>query len=236
MRPLFAVLLMLALALGLGSPRAADADPGIELLPRRIVFGVGQADAELVMVNRTLRPLTFHITFERLRMDVRGNWSVAAAAAEGEEFADELVRLAPRRGEIAPGGLQIVRLQRFATPAGDEARAHVAVHFTAGGGGSVVNIPVLVKARPNAAAEVSAVRWVTPEAVEVVIARRGSTTVYGSVELDWLRPDGGREPAHRREVAVYPPLNERIVTVAVAPKGEGWLLRARYQYAESIAP
>lgn len=226
----------IALWLGsLGMARPANADPAIELLPRRVVFGVGQNDAELVMINRSARPVTFSIELERLRMDALGRWSAVTAATDGEQFADKIVRLAPRRAQVAPGGAQVIRLQRFKTPAGDEARAHVSMHITSPGGVAVVKIPLIVKVRPNAEAKVRSVRWVSPSAVEVVIERQGSTSVYGAVVLDWLRPDGGHEPADRRDIAVYPPLQERIVTLAVLPRGEGWRLRARYLYADSVS-
>lgn len=218
----------IALLLLIGGAPLARGDEGLVLFPRRIVLEVDERESQVSLVNLSAEPVRFEAALERLRMDEYGAWSTVAVALPGELFADDIVRFAPRRGEVPPNTTQVIRFQRLGVPHGAEARAHVAIAITKDDDMTVIRLPLLVKRRPDALARVRALRWSEPEAVEVLLEREGTTTAYGAVELEWVRSDGRTEACQRRDVAIYPPFAQRIVLLAVQPRSSEWSLRARF--------
>ena len=95
--------------LQLDSPVAAA--PGDLLIsPVRVILEGRQRSAELTLVNRGEDTSTYRIEVENRRMLEDGRFENADRARDGELFADQMIRYAPRRITLEPGTPQTIRV------------------------------------------------------------------------------------------------------------------------------
>ncbi len=99
-----------AALVGLSALSPAPAAGEVLIAPTRVVLERGERSAELVVVNKGDEEAAFRISVENRRMLEDGSMEAAAEALAGELFADELVRYAPRRVILPPGGRQTIRV------------------------------------------------------------------------------------------------------------------------------
>ena len=84
-------------------PNQAVAGPGDLLVtPTRVVLEGRERSAELTLVNRGQERTTYRITLENRRMDAQGKFSEIDTPKDGELFAQNLIRYAPRRVTLEP--------------------------------------------------------------------------------------------------------------------------------------
>ncbi|MEM6899755.1 MAG: hypothetical protein AAF583_08300 [Pseudomonadota bacterium] len=88
----------------------APAESEVLIAPTRIVLERGERSAELVIVNKGDEEAAFRVSIENRRMLENGSLELAEDREEGELFAIDHVRYAPRRVILEPGGKQTIRV------------------------------------------------------------------------------------------------------------------------------
>jgi hypothetical protein len=79
--------------------------------PTRIVLEGKDRTAEVTLMNRSNKTLTYALKLVNFRMTETGEMESVDKAAEGEYFADSMIRFTPRRVVFEPNQAQVVRLQ-----------------------------------------------------------------------------------------------------------------------------
>ena len=208
----------LAAATLLLAASAARAD--LMLFPTRIVFDKNQRAAQIELINRGRAPETYRISLVNRRMTEDGEIKSADSAEPGEQFADAMLRYAPRQVTIAPGSSQTVRmlLRKPADLASGEYRSHLQFDRVAdatpdssiegeadANGGKVgvvitaligASIPVIVRQGETEAHVTLAELAFQPATADVgsslafQIQRDGNRSVYGDLAVTFT-PRGG---------------------------------------------
>jgi hypothetical protein len=211
------------------------------IAPTRVVLEKNERSAELVLVNRSSEEAAYRISLENRRMLKDGSLTAATEAGDGELFADDIVRYAPRRLLMAPGGRQTVRvsattaglepgeyrshLRVMAAPTSAGRRLEAAASQVTADGISIdliairsLTIPVIVRVG-ELGAEVSlegAGFAQTQDAEPTLVARltrKGNRSSYGDLHV-YL--DGSDEPVFAaRGIAIYTPNEERDVILPI---------------------
>lgn len=105
----------------------ALAQGGLTVTPTRIFFE-GRKRSDLVtLINTSSTAATYRISFKNMRMLEDGSYEDIEEPAEGELFADGMIRYSPRQVTLEPGASQIIRLL-LRKPAGlvaGEYRSHL---------------------------------------------------------------------------------------------------------------
>lgn len=213
--------------------------------PTRVVFDGNTRTAQIDVINSGTETMTYRISVIRRRMNETGEFVPAVDAADGERYADEMIRFSPRQVVVPPGGTQAVRLQlrKPAALENGEYRSHLLFQALPPVGPSVdkradaapaveskdldiqlvavysVSIPLIVRQGPTSA-EV-AVRDVAMhgDAVTFALDRKGTRSVYGDLVVS-LRGARGAERviARANGIAVYTPNASRRVRIPVKPE------------------
>ncbi|MEM7492331.1 MAG: molecular chaperone [Pseudomonadota bacterium] len=225
---------LMATTIALTGP-AASAE--LMIAPTRIVLEKGERSAELVLVNKGAEQGAYRIGLENRRMLLNGSMEAIEEAREGEYFASDFVRFAPRRAVLEPEGRQSIRIS--ANTSGlepGEYRSHLRImgaptsagrtlsEATSEGGDNIsieliairsITIPVIVRVGDLDAEVVieSAATAPSDEEGETILAvrfqRTGSASTYGDVQV--FVP-GQKEPVYfARGIAIYTPNTERDV-------------------------
>lgn len=208
--------------------------------PTRVVFDGNTRTAQIDVINSGAETMTYRISVIRRRMTETGEMVAVESAADGERFADEMIRYSPRQVVVPPGGSQAVRLQ-LRKPAGLEDgeyrshllfqalppadRARTASPSPSGNDLQIeltavysVSIPLIV--RHGATAAEVAIRDVAvqDQAVTFTLDRKGTRSVYGDliVSLHGARAQE-RVLARANGVAVYTPNGSRRVRIPLPP-------------------
>lgn len=238
---------LVALALCLPPIAAAQSGGAGDLLvaPTRVVLEGSTRSAAITLRNVGLKPALYRLSLQHFQMDAEGRITPVEGAAP-EASADALLRFSPRQVLLAPGESQVVRLavQRPAGLAEGEYRSHLTFQAMPDmpsadaeparhEGWSIrlepvygVSIPVIVRhghgdssvAILSSALEPAAGE--SPAALRVTLARSGSESSFGDVEI--VRGTARREEivARVRGVAIWTPNESRAVRVplpATAP-------------------
>jgi hypothetical protein len=244
---------------------SAEASAELLIAPTRVVLEKGERSAELVLVNRSTEEAAYRISLENRRMLENGALEDATEAREGELFADGIVRYAPRRLALEPGGRQTVRvsastaglepgeyrshLRVMAAPTSAGRRLDAAVDDAPGDGISIdliairsLTIPVIVRVG-ELDAEVSLERaglGASPEQSTLVarLRRTGERSVYGDLQV---YSDNAEEPVlTARGIAIYTPNTERDVVLPIPAdlqqRLRGQRVRLAYVSSDPEAP
>lgn len=195
---------------------------------KRIIFEGSKRSEILTLINSTSEPETYRLEWQRFRM---GDGDEALKLVkEGEDiskikFADDMIRFAPRRVTVPPGGSQQVRLllRRPKNLEQGEYRAHLRILKEAAPqpyGEAPADRPAVVLAVQPAISlpvfvrygDLSAQVSINQTKLEKIekglnvsfrLNRQGERSVYG--DLDFTCQDGGEEKILHtvRGIAVY---------------------------------
>ncbi len=230
-------------------PNAAQAQGAGDLVvaPTRVVLEGRKRSEQLALVNKGSESATYRITLINMRMGVDGSMVEISEPAEGETFADRLVRYSPRQVTLAPGASQAVRLiaRKPKDLAPGEYRSHMmfrsvpqvqtqSIENAANQGSSAVLIPVFGIAIPviirhgelNYAVELSNTALIPPAKegdlprLKFDINRTGNRSAFGDLTASVM--SGGDEIVlgQIRRLAVYTPNASRTVTMVLrVPNG-----------------
>ena len=213
--------------------------------PERIIFDGPQRTAEVSMMNRSSKPLTYGISFIQYRMTENGLMKEIAEPGPNELFASPYVRFTPRRVLLEPHEIQTVLLQ-LVKPQGmkdGEYRSHLLCRIlpTAteeegpddGKESKSINIqlipvygisiPVIIRnGALNVTAKLSGLRLAPKEGVVqrtflVTIEREGDCSTFGNLVTEWNAP-GKNEVSvgSLNGIAVYTGNAKRIVSIPLS--------------------
>ena len=82
------------------------------ITPNRVVFEGRKIKEVLNLLNTGKETTTFSVSFVQRRMNADGSFTVITTPDPGQMFADDFLRIYPRRVTLLPGGAQVVMLQR----------------------------------------------------------------------------------------------------------------------------
>lgn len=225
--------------------------------PTRVVIGPNAETAQVNVLNQGSQAATIRVSVVNRHMTRDGRLVKATESRPGERFADSMIRFAPRRFRIPPQGGQTVRIlaRRGQGIEDGEYRSHLTFRVeptsseikTQGDGGkgdSRVNIrlvpvygitiPVIIREGETTATsritDVALERGPEPSqrSIAFTLRRQGNASVYGDVRI--IRLGSGSDAGivtESRGVAVYPPLNQRRVTVPLPAGARGALKGSR---------
>lgn len=219
------------------------------ITPMRIIFEGRATTAEVSLLNRSNKNLSYSLSIVNNRMSLDGSMELIDEEGPGERFASPYLRFTPRRVFLEPGQVQIVRMQlrKPADMEEGEYRSHLsfrvipetdAVGMTDTGAHNNaisikltpiygLSIPVIAR---HGELEAS-VRLSQPEfrhnadpakgELSVVIEREGNRSVYGNLVAHWKAPGTTTVEIGRiNGIAVYTPNAQRAVTMQLtAPEG-----------------
>ena len=108
----FTLFLLIATVLPWVAPSEAWSQSAGDLVvaPTRIVFEGRTRTAQISLLNRGSAAATYRISLINMRMTENGGFKEIDEPAPGEQFADRLIRYAPRQVVLGPGDSQAVRL------------------------------------------------------------------------------------------------------------------------------
>lgn len=225
-------------------PEVAAAEGGNALVfPKRVVFAGRTRSAEVNLVNRSSRPVTYRVELVDRRMTPFGALAEIDPPSADERSARGLLRYAPRQVVVPPESSQKIRLllRKPADLAVGEYRSHllcralpppdagfglaaledgksVAVRLTAL---PAVSIPVIVRhGEVSASARLSDLTFDSEAAPELSfrLDRAGEASIYGDLTASWISPAGGETVVARvKGVAVYATLPAVHLRLALSP-------------------
>jgi len=238
----------------------------VMIAPTRVVLENGERSAELVLVNKGSEEGAFRISLENRRMLLNGSLETAEDAREGELFADDFVRFAPRRALLEPGGRQTIRVSaNTAGLAPGEYRSHLRVmgaptsagrtlaEATGTDGDAIsielialrsLTIPVIVRVGEldaEVTIETAATAPSDEEGESLFVARltrTGERSTYGDLQVF---VQGQAEPVYfARGIAIYTPNTERDVVLPMptelAESLKGQTIRIAYVSSDPARP
>lgn len=206
----------------------------IMVVPTRLVLKDNDRTAEVNLINNSNKRLTYRIDFINLKMEPDGSVKSIETPEEGAPFADSILRVTPRQLVLEPNQTQVVRLQirrslnsisgeyrshlRFqnipeqTTEAGDTANAEgISIKLIPIYG---ISIPVILRGKDAQVKgefrNVSFINDSTGANVIFDVMRTGNRSLFGEVEVTWLREN--EKPVKIgliRNFAVYPPIDHR---------------------------
>lgn len=229
------------------TPAQAQGAGDLVVAPTRVVLEGRTRSEQLALVNKGSESATYRITLVNMRMNVDGSVTEISEPAEGEAFADRLVRYSPRQVTLAPGASQAVRLiaRKPKDLAPGEYRSHMmfrsvpqvqtqSIENAASQGSSAVLIPVFGIAIPviirhgelDYAVELNNGSLMPPAKegdlprLKFDLNRTGNRSAFGDLSASVM--SGGDEIVlgQIRRLAVYTPNPLRTVTMVLrVPKG-----------------
>ena len=219
----FTLLLLIATVSPWVAPSDARGQGAGDLLvaPTRIVFEGRTRTAQISLLNRGSAAATYRISLINMRMAENGGFKKIDEPAPGEQFADRLIRYAPRQVVLAPGDSQAVRLL-LRKPGGlepGEYRSHLLLRAI-----PTQNIGRSVE-KPSSNETGIRVRLVPIYGVTIpVIVRHGDLTAQVSLTDLALAPAGGQGKGHRLLFRINRGGNRSVLgdlTVTYFPNGGG---------------
>ncbi len=217
----FTLLLLIATVLPWVAPSDARGQSGGDLVvaPTRIVFDGRTRTAQLSLLNRGSAAATYRISLINMRMTENGGFKEIDEPAPGEQFADGLIRYAPRQVVLAPGDSQAVRLL-LRKPRGlepGEYRSHLLLRAIPS-----KNIGKSVE-EPSGDDTGIRIRLIPIYGVTIpVIVRHGDLTAKVSLTDLALVPAGGQGEGDRLSFRINRGGNRSVfgdLTVTYVPKG-----------------
>lgn len=220
----------------------------------RVVFAEGKRAESLVLVNNSDEEIAYRLGWRRMRMTTDGD--LVAVADDGDakdasrdiSWAGDMVRFAPRRIVLPPGGAQHVRLMLRVPPdmPAGEYRAHFMIdpepESAAAPTASIrmltgVSLPVIVRiGKGQATADLTAthaVRKGDSAKISLTLTRAGDHSLYG----DFYFSCDDRALYHVRGISVYTEITRRdlhFTVPAIPPSCRN--LQVEYRAANDDAP
>jgi P pilus assembly chaperone PapD len=208
----------------------------VMVAPTRLILGSGARTGELSLVNTGTARATYRIGLTHMRMNENGGITEVTNPSPEEKALEQLVRFSPRQVELEPQVAQTVRVQFRPQPglAAGEYRVNLIVQAIPesapieekkGDGLSVqiatvygVSVPVIIRVgETSASARLSGLAIESAKGLQFRIERSGNRSVFGHLTAKFT-PAGGKERVvgSLRGIAVYPQLDARNVTMALA--------------------
>ena len=217
----FALFLLIAAVLPWVAPSDARGQGAGDLMvaPTRIVFEGRTRTAQISLLNRGSASATYRISLVNMRMAEDGGFKAIDEPAPGEQFADRLIRYAPRQVVLAPGDSQAVRLL-LRKPRGlepGEYRSHLMLRAIPS-----KNIGTSVEKPPSNDTGISVMLVPVYGVTIPVIVRHGDLKAKVSLTELALAPAGGKGDGDRLSFRINRGGNRSVfgdLTVTYFPNG-----------------
>lgn len=209
----------------------------VRISMKRVIFGDGKKSETITIINNTTEEKTYRLGWRKYVMDEKKSLRAVDGEIVQETFfdwADNMVRYAPRRVKVAPGASQQIRLL-FRRPANleeKEYRSHLWIvtetkpedfkkDSSATSGHSVklavqpaISLPIFVRNGDlTASASISeeALKQISADKLNVsfVLNREGSRSLYG--DFDFICTENQLVIHQVRGVSVYTEINKRYL-------------------------
>lgn len=213
------------------APAIALAESVLQVLPTRVVLEGPKRAMNVTLINRGDEEGSYRLFFRNIRANEKGEFSEIDTPIEGELFAEEMIRFSPRRITVPPRSKQNVRvvLRKPPTLATGEYRSHLVfrklpkqdsvldqgVEENAVGFSLrpivEVTIPVIVRhGGTTATMQINQAKLETGDgdtaSIKMTIQRSGSRSLYGDVDVWWMKADGKKQNiGMAKGIAVYSP-------------------------------
>ena len=209
---------------------------------KRVIFEGNKRSEVLTIINNTEKEQTYRLGWRKYRMDEKKPLQALEEgdkAAEDVLWADSMIRYAPRRVSIPPGGSQQIRLL-FRRPADlqeAEYRSHLWIvtetkpeKFNTVQNGEqkqafrlavqpAISLPIFVR-NGNLTAETSITDTKLTKSGDLLnmsftLHRKGNRSVYG--DFDFICTDGGKETVIKqvRGISVYTEIEKRFLNFEI---------------------
>ncbi|MCD6034952.1 MAG: hypothetical protein K0R63_693 [Rickettsiales bacterium] len=228
MRFLFSTLLLILL----GNAAYAESEGTLMVAPTRLVFEGRTRTQEVTLVNRGDKEATYRLSLKHMRMHENGSFEEITAPANGEQFADTLLRFAPRQITLKAGESQIVRVMvtKPADLKAGEYRSHlyfqtVPPENTGNDAESLatgeeklsvkltpifgVSIPVIVEQGELSATTTIDSLKASAKTLDATLTRTGNRSVYGDFKVF----DGEKVIGEVRGVSLLYPYTKRTIRI-----------------------
>lgn len=204
---------------------------------KRIVFDNQKRSEILTLINNTAQPKTYRLGWRKYRMSETQSLQLIDEGEDSSDilWADDMIRFAPRRVTVPPGGSQQIRLllRRPKDLQEAEYRAHLWIigetkpeNYTADTGSNqqairlsvqpAISLPIFVRnGNLSATANITntqLTRTATGLKLSFDLNREGNRSIYG--DFDFICTDTGQEIVLRqiRGIAVYTDINKRSLS------------------------
>ncbi len=210
----------------------AFAQGGLMITPRRVVFDGTSKTQHLNIANTGSEPASYVISYIQYRMKEDGVFEQITVPDSGQFFANDYLRLYPRKITLEPREAQLVKVQlrNYQSLADGEYRSHIyfrsvkeetplednqlkdttsfSIRLTPIYG---ISIPVIIrKGESTTKVNLSNVKLDvindTLSKVNITFNRTGNMSVYGDIKVDYISPDNKKTQVGLvRGMAVYTP-------------------------------
>jgi hypothetical protein len=188
----------------------------IIIMPKRVVFDNSKRTALLNISNIGVDTATYTISFKNLKMLDNGSFEAITQPETEQNFADNYIRVYPKKITLAPNEVQTIKLQvyKFNELNSGEYRSHLYLRSTSrhtSSGQSAkkdsatiamkltpiygISIPAIIRAgKPSVKTDISDISLNilskdSPE-VQFTLNRSGNVSVYGDVTVDYVSNKG----------------------------------------------
>ena len=208
------------------------------ITPNRVIFEGRKIKEVLNLLNTGKETTTFSVSFVQRRMNEDGSFTVITAPDPGQMFADDFLRIYPRRVTLLPGEAQVVMLQRRrkSNMKAGEYRSHLYFrsqkNYTALGNEKKdtlkafsvqlipifgISIPVIIRSgETNNKITLTDLAFAQKEEalLNFTVHRKGNISVYGDFIVEYI-PTKGKPyiVGAKKGVAVYTNINKRYITI-----------------------
>ncbi len=209
--------------------------------PVRVIFEGNKQIEEINLVNIGEDSTVYSVSFLQYRMTEEGNFELIENSQGDEMFADEYLRIFPRRIKLAPREAQVIRMQlRRKTGMQDgEYRSHLyfraekeinPLSNTSEAGDEMMNvqitpvfgisIPVIIRnGNTNVTTSINDLNLRKDDdgmTLDLTINRDGNISVYGDILAEYI-PSRGKavEIGSMRGVAIYTGIDRRHFSVKI---------------------
>ncbi len=224
----------------------ANAQGGLLLFPKRIVFEGAQKSQTLNLANSGKDTVRYIISVMQIRMKKDGAFETISQPDSGQRFADKFFRFFPRSVVLAPNEAQSVKIQLINTaemepgeyrshiyfraeqdkkPLGEEKQdksaSAISVDLVAVYG---ISIPLIIRVgTPSLNMQLTgpSLEWKndTLPSLKVTFNRSGNVSSFGDVAVDYVSQMGQIIPVGViKGVAVYTPNAERRLSLQLENK------------------
>jgi len=233
---------------------------GLAVSPKRVVFEARDRSGALDLLNNSTTTARYQIFFEQKRMRSDGSMENIDTQDSAKIYAKDMIRYSPRRVDIEPGAAQTIRLavRRPKDLPDGEYLSHIVfqeipntapAESSSEGGEADADAPLSISLQPRLKiaipiivrqGELSATAGIDDVSFkkdlgefggfEMVLTRKGSKSLYGSVEVFELEGGKvGRRVAVIKGVGVYSEVSRRTIFVrpseALNTKVSSYLIR-----------
>ncbi len=208
--------------------------------PVRVIFEGNKQKEDISLVNIGNDTAVYSVSFVQYDMAENGNFLLVDQPREGQKYADQYLRIFPRRVILAPHASQVVRLQFRRAPGMEDGEYRSHLYFRAEKGNKTsaagfsdkqklmsveitpifgISIPIIIRVgNVNASSSLTDINLVeksdTTAGLNITLNRSGNMSLYGDIVVDYVADNGKMvEIGNVRGVAVYTCANKRLFTV-----------------------